>query len=237
MVSYLKTQDAKQKHMELEVIGQTVKKRDIYLAKFIKNPENPTILFVTQQHGNEQLTTEGALEFIKHLGTNKTKGVLDKVNVLILPMMNADGAMGDVDFSLDDYIADGGRHLTRANAVGVDLNRDHVNKIQPETQALHYNVLQKYNIDYMIDLHHQGTQARRDGKLVSGSMLYPTNSNVKPEVLEKSKKLGPAGYGRIAYGINADKAGCKQSNKIIERRCRKRNTNCFKIIWNKTNKE
>lgn len=197
MVSYLKTQDAKQKHMELEVIGQTVKKRDIYLAKFIKNPENPTILFVTQQHGNEQLTTEGALEFIKHLGTNKTKGVLDKVNVLILPMMNADGAMGDVDFSLDDYIADGGRHLTRANAVGVDLNRDHVNKIQPETQALHYNVLQKYNIDYMIDLHHQGTQARRDGKLVSGSMLYPTNSNVKPEVLEKSKKLGSVVFNAV----------------------------------------
>ncbi|HWL11486.1 MAG TPA: M14 family zinc carboxypeptidase [Ureibacillus sp.] len=197
MVQYLKTQDAKQDKMQLEVIGQTVKNRDIYLAKYITDPSNPTVLFLTQQHGNEQLTTEGALEFIKHLGTGKTKGLLENVNVLILPMLNADGAMGDVDFSLEDYVADGGRHLTRYNAVGTDLNRDHVDKIQPETQALHENVLQKYDIDYMIDLHHQGTNYERDGKLVSGSMLYPTNENVKPEVLEKSKKLGAVVFNAV----------------------------------------
>lgn len=197
MVQYLKKQDAKQGAMELEVIGQTVKNRDIYLAKYITNPNNPTVLFLTQQHGNEQLTTEGALEFIKHLGTNKTKGVLENVNVLIVPMLNADGAMGDVDFSLEDYVADGGRHLTRYNAVGTDLNRDHVDKLQPETQALHENVLQKYDIDYMIDLHHQGTDYERDGQLVSGSMLYPTNANVKPEVLEKSKKLGAVVFNAV----------------------------------------
>lgn len=197
LVEYLKTQDAKQDAMELEVIGQTVKGRDIYLAKYISNPDKPTILFLTQQHGNEQLTTEGALEFIKHLGTNKTKGVLENVNILILPMLNADGAMGDVDFSLDNYHADGGRHLTRYNAVEVDLNRDHVAKAQPETQALHKNVFQKYEIDYMIDLHHQGTQSQRDGQLVSGSILYPTNPNVDPEVLEKSKKLGAVVFNSV----------------------------------------
>lgn len=205
MVNYLKTQQAKQKNMELEVIGQTVKGRDIYLAKFIKNPDNPTILFLTQQHGNEQLTTEGALEFIKHLGTGKSKNVLDHVNILVIPMLNADGAMGDVDFSLDDYIADGGRHLTRYNALEVDLNRDHVKKEQPETQALHNNVLTKYDIDYMIDLHHQGTLSERDGKLVSGSILYPTNSAIDPAVIEQSKKLGavvfqavdPTGWGHL----------------------------------------
>ncbi|HEY4553500.1 MAG TPA: M14 family zinc carboxypeptidase [Bacillaceae bacterium] len=197
MVDFLKKQEQKQSSMQLEVIGQTMKGRDIYLVKYIKNPANPTILFLTQQHGNEQLTTEGTLEFIKHLGTGKTKGVLDNVNVLIVPMLNADGAMGDVDFSLDDYVADGGRHLTRYNAVGADLNRDHVDKIYPETIALHQNVLQKYDIDYMIDLHHQGAQSERDGKLVSGSILYPTNQNVKPEVLEKSKKLGAVVFNAI----------------------------------------
>jgi len=192
----LKAEDEKQKAMQLEVIGKTVKGRDIYLAKYISDEKNPTVLFLTQQHGNEQLTTEGALEFIKHLGTNKTKGVLDKVNILIVPMLNADGAMGDVDFSLDDYIAKG-RHLTRYNAVGTDLNRDHVAKLQPETQALHENVLGKYKIDYMIDLHHQGTQSEINGKLVSGSILYPTNAKVAPEVVEKSKRLGAIVYGAV----------------------------------------
>lgn len=197
LVEYLKTQDSKQDAMELEVIGQTVKGKDIYMAKYISNPENPTILFLTQQHGNEQLTTEGALEFIKHLGTNKTKGVLDNVNVLIIPMLNADGAMGDVNFSLDDYLADGDRHLTRYNANYVDLNREHdkaTSEMEPEARVLHENVFAKYDIDYMIDLHHQGTRSETEGELVSGSILYPTNSNVKPEVLEGSKKLGSVVY-------------------------------------------
>lgn len=42
----------------------------------------------------------------------------------------------------------------------------------------------------MIDLHHQGANSERDGKLVSGSILYPTTPNVDPAVLEGSKKLG-----------------------------------------------
>ncbi|WP_134702622.1 M14 family zinc carboxypeptidase [Ammoniphilus sp. YIM 78166] len=200
MVDYLKKQEAKQANMELEVIGQSVKGRDLYLVKYISNPENPTILFLTQQHGNEQLNTEGALEYIKHLGTGKTKGLLDNVNILVVPMLNPDGAMGDVNFSTDRYHADGGRHLTRANANNYDLNREHdkaTSAMQPEARALHENVLQKYSIDYLIDLHHQGTQSEVDGKYVSGSILYPTNGDVKPEVVAKSKKLGAVVYHAV----------------------------------------
>lgn len=208
LVDFLKVQDAKQEALELELIGESVKGRDIYLVKYISNPENPTILYLTQQHGNEQLATEGTLEFIKHLGTNKMKGVLDNVNVLIVPMLNPDGAMGDVNFSLEDYIAEGDRHLTRYNANGVDLNREHAKEIedmQPEQRAFYENVLEKYKIDYLIDLHHQGTRSAVDGELVSGSMLYPLNEDVDKEVVEKSKQLGsvvyhaidPTGWGHI----------------------------------------
>ncbi|MDS9470699.1 M14 family zinc carboxypeptidase [Sporosarcina pasteurii] len=194
---FLQKEHAKQQDMELEVIGQTVKGRDLYLVKYMKNRDNPTILFLTQQHGNEQLTTEGALEFVKHLGTGKMKGVTDDVNILIVPMLNADGAMGDVDFSLDDYVASGDRNLTRYNALGIDLNRDHITKIQPETKALHDNVMRKYDIDYMIDLHHQGTQSAIDNEYVSGSILYPTTPNVDEDVVLKSKQLGAVVYDAI----------------------------------------
>ncbi|GLB60050.1 M14 family zinc carboxypeptidase [Cytobacillus sp. NCCP-133] len=200
MVDYLKTQDAKQEAMDLEVIGNTVKGKKIYMAKYISNPENPTILFLTQQHGNEQLTTEGAMEFIKHLGTGKTSGVLENVNILVIPMLNADGAMGDVNFSLDDYLADGDRHLTRYNANYVDLNREHdkeTSEMEPEARSLHENVFEKYDIDYMIDLHHQGTLSETEGQLVSGSILHPTNEKVKPEVLEGSKKLGSVVFNAL----------------------------------------
>ena len=39
-----------------------------------------------------------------------------------------------------------------------------------------------YHIDYMIDLHHQGTQSRVDGDLVSGSILYPTSPDADQPV-------------------------------------------------------
>ncbi|MFP3442290.1 M14 family zinc carboxypeptidase, partial [Pantoea sp. SIMBA_133] len=82
---------------------------DIYLVKYITNPENPTILFLTQQHGNEALTTEGALDYIRHLGSNSqgNQELLENVNILIVPMYNADGAMVDVNFELENYLASG----------------------------------------------------------------------------------------------------------------------------------
>jgi murein tripeptide amidase MpaA len=108
--------------------------------------------------------------------------------------------MGDVNFSLDNYRADGGRHLTRYNANEIDLNREHdkpIGSMQAEVKALYENVFEKYKIDYMIDLHHQGTLSETEGELVSGSILHPTNSNVEADVLERSKKLGSVVYQSI----------------------------------------
>jgi uncharacterized protein len=201
LVAFLKDQDARQDAMTLEVIGQTVRGRDIHLVEYISDPDNPTVLYLTQQHGNEQLTTEATMEFIRSLGTGKNAGLLEDVNILIVPMLNADGAMGDVNFSLEDYLAAGDRHLTRYNANEIDLNRDHVAKSQPETQALHEGVLAAHDIDYAIDLHHQGTDREADGRLVSGAILHPTSPTVDPEVVEDSKRLGAVVYEAVnSYG-------------------------------------
>ncbi|WP_064093524.1 M14 family metallopeptidase [Rossellomorea aquimaris] len=198
MVKMLEQLDSKSDALTLEVYGQSVKGRDLYLAKFGNNKDNPTVLYLTQQHGNEALTTEGALQFIKHLTANskETKEMLENVNILIAPRLNVDGAEGDVNFSLDEYVS--GSH-TRYNANEVDLNRDHVDRNQPETRALHENVLQKYSPDYMIDLHHQGAETTLGDtdELVSGSILYPTNEEVNPEVVERSKKLGAVLYNTV----------------------------------------
>ncbi|RWZ60845.1 carboxypeptidase [Halobacillus fulvus] len=206
MVSFLEKLEQRSEALDLEIYGESVQGRDLYLAKFgTMDEDKPTILFLTQQHGNETLTTEGALEVIKYLSSNgkNVQDIIENVNVLIAPRLNVDGAEGDVNFSLDDYVS--GTH-TRYNANGVDLNRDHVDRNQPETKALHENVLQKYSPDYMIDLHHQGarTTLGETDELVSGSILYPTNSEVAPEVREQSKKLGSVVYHAIdskGYGL------------------------------------
>lgn len=210
LAAFLQKQTEKQPAMELTVIGQSVKGRDLYLASWISDPAKPTILYLTQQHGNEQLTTEGALEFIKHLGTGRGRDVLDGANILVVPMLNPDGAMGDVDFSLDGYIAHGDRHLTRYNAREVDLNRDHVDRLQPETQALHENVLAVHDIDYMIDLHHQGAYSAIDEEWVSGSILHPTTPNASADLVERSKRLGAVVYDAVdstGWGLIGKYAG------------------------------
>ncbi|MFC6256712.1 M14 family zinc carboxypeptidase [Kocuria oceani] len=223
LAAQLQDQDARQDALELKVIGQSVKGRDLYLAEYVSDPENPTILYLTQQHGNEQLTTEGALSFIKALGTGKSADLLQNVNILVVPMLNPDGAMGDVDFPLDDYLAKD-RHLTRYNANGIDLNRDHVARTQPETRALHENVLGAYDIDYMIDLHHQGTQPEVDGELVSGSILYPTTPHADPELVRRSQQLGavvhaaiePTGWGRLGKYVGGTAETISRNGIAVE---------------------
>ncbi|WP_147805206.1 M14 family zinc carboxypeptidase [Alkalicoccus halolimnae] len=183
--------------IELEIIGQSVKGRDIPLVKFGNNPDNPTILFLTQQHGNEVLITEGALNVIKNLSNNNkhNRGLAEEVNVFFVPRLNPDGAVGDVDFDISDHVAGG--IATRTNANNIDLNRDHNTLEQPETYALHNNVLRAYDIDYLVDFHHQGARSGIDGEYVSGSILYPTNEGVDPEVVEMSKQLGSVMYDAV----------------------------------------
>lgn len=192
--------------IETEIIGQSVQGRDIPLVKFGTNPDSPTILFLTQQHGNEVMTTEATLNVIKGLSNNSkhNRELAEEINIFFLPRLNPDGAVGDVNFDTSDHLAGG--IATRANANNVDLNRDHNTLSQPETLALHNNVLRAYDIDYLVDFHHQGARSGIDGELVSGSILYPTNELVDPEVREMSQRLGSVMYNAVedrGYGLLA----------------------------------
>lgn len=183
--------------IDTEIIGQSVQGRDIPLVKFGADPDNPTILFLTQQHGNEVMTTEAALNVIKGLSNNSKHNseLAEEINVFFLPRLNPDGAVGDVNFDISDHV--GGGIATRANASNIDLNRDHNTLSQPETYALHNNVLRVYDIDYLVDFHHQGARSGIDGEYVSGSILYPTNELVNPEVREMSQQLGSVMYNAV----------------------------------------
>jgi zinc carboxypeptidase len=79
--------------VELEVIGQTNFGKDIYLAK-VGNPLNDAVMIMTQQHGNEPMTTEAALKLLKKLGAGgqDVQGILDELYVLIIVRVNPEGA-------------------------------------------------------------------------------------------------------------------------------------------------
>ncbi|WP_202077450.1 M14 family zinc carboxypeptidase [Caldalkalibacillus salinus] len=197
MVQFLESVDKQAEHLTVETYGQSVQGRDLFLVKFGNNPDRPTIVILTQQHGNEALVTEAALRVIQQLSTNsqKVRELQEQVNVIFIPRLNVDGAEGDVNFDISHY--EGGGQATRYNANEADLNRDHNSLAQPETRALHEEVLQQYDIDYLIDFHHQGTQSAINDEYVSGSILYPTNPQVDPAVAHMSKQLGAVVYDAV----------------------------------------
>lgn len=90
--------------VELEVIGYSTQGRSIYLAK-VGNPTNTPVMIMTQQHGNEQMTTEAALQVLQKLatGSKQAMSVLEKLYVLMIVRVNPDGAelytRGNTNFS------------------------------------------------------------------------------------------------------------------------------------------
>ncbi len=181
MSNYLKKLECESDKIKLESIGKSVLGRDIYLIKVGKyNPEKKTVLILAQQHGNEGIPTEGILNALEKI-VNNTDGIykiIEKINLLIIPRLNVDKS--DL---IDNEVP------TRANINGVDLNRDHISRSQPETIALHENVLKKYKIDYAMDFHQQHENIT--------SILYPTNKSIEKDVIETSKKLGIGIYTQI----------------------------------------
>jgi hypothetical protein len=89
--------------IELEVIGQTNYGKDIYLAK-VGDPSLTPVMIMTQQHGNEPMTTESALQLLKKLGAGgkDVQGILDELYVLIIVRVNPEGSelftRGNADF-------------------------------------------------------------------------------------------------------------------------------------------
>ena len=80
----------------------------------------PTVLLVGQQHGNEPAGSEALLVVARELAQGLLEPLLDKINVIVVPRANPDGAAAD----------------QRATANGIDMNRDHLLLNTPEARAL-----------------------------------------------------------------------------------------------------
>ena len=73
----------------------------IYVAKFGEPDENKIRVFIqSSMHGDEQIHTNSCVELIQTLATSSNKDVLeilDKITIWIVPMLNPDGNMSEVD--------------------------------------------------------------------------------------------------------------------------------------------
>lgn len=199
--------------VELEVIGLTNQGRELYLAK-VGDPDNTPVMFQTQQHGGEPIGTESALQLIKFLSTGSARAmhILNELYVLIVVRVNPDGAelwqRYNDDPNAPNYQPSQG--LYTSGGVGWDINRFHFYNWEdsitylayltdpvaypyptnpvPEAQAV-MDAFKIYEPIWIIDVHGQGTYVTDEGENVTSSMLWPTNNDVDPDVVELSQQL------------------------------------------------
>ena len=82
--------------------------------------ERPTVLLVGQQHGDEPAGAEALLLVAQSLADGPLQDVLDRINVVVLPRANPDGAA----------------RQAAATTNGTDLGTDHLLLASPEARAV-----------------------------------------------------------------------------------------------------
>lgn len=103
---------------KLETLGFSYGNRVILVMKVTDNPlieeAEPEIRLVGTHHGNEKISTEVTLSFLKYLTENyssntQVSDLVDNREIWIIPILNPDGHVAN----------------NRTNGAGVDINRDY----------------------------------------------------------------------------------------------------------------
>ncbi|MCF6239942.1 MAG: hypothetical protein L3J74_01200 [Bacteroidales bacterium] len=188
---------------EMKILGNSVEGRTIYALS--AGTGKTKVLLWSQMHGNEPTATQALFDIFNFFNNpqelaSEAQNILDNLDLHFIPMLNPDGT----------------EVFKRRNALNIDLNRDALRQIAPET-----NILKKYRDglfpDFAFNLHDQNPYytAGATNKPATLSFLAPAY-NYEKDIDEKRKnsmqvigimntilqKLIPGQVGRYfdAYG-------------------------------------
>ena len=154
---------------QLSAIGSSFEGRNIYKVSF--GSGKIKILLWTQMHGNESTGTKAFFDLLKWFHDpgdllELRDELIAKLMIVTIPILNPDGA--------ESY--------TRISAQGIDLNRDVLDRLAPESILLQ-DELQGLKPDYCFNLHDQRTifSVGAPPKAATISFLAPSE--------EKSRKV------------------------------------------------
>jgi hypothetical protein len=197
--------------MSLEIIGSSNEGRDIHLASVGEGER--TILYLTQQHGNEPHGTEAAVQALRTLASSDQpaiRRIREELTVLMVVRANPDGSERywrqnvDPDCDATDATCLPGR--------GYDPNRWHDPRIDdsevpvPETVAMRETV-RRYSPELVVDYHGQLSYRTAEDEMVTTSVLwpiFPDSVEVTPErqaAIDDSKRVSRLVYDTLeSYG-------------------------------------
>jgi murein tripeptide amidase MpaA len=188
-----------QGRVTLEVIGQTNEDRDIYMARV--GTGDTTVMYITQQHGNEPLPTEAALQLLQHLGSSNSpevRQILSELTVLIVVRANPDGSER---YWRQNYDPDASGDFHTAGR-GFDINRYHDPALSPDDNpvpeaAAIRRAYERYQPDIVVDYHHQGSYVDADGNQITMSVFWPNASGVDADVVDCSRQVALVHYDTV----------------------------------------
>jgi hypothetical protein len=169
--------------LKVEIIGRSVKGRNLYAMKFSssefgQDASKIKVLIFAQQHGNEQSGKEAVLLLTLELLKSENHYLFDKIDLVLIPQVNPDGS--EVN--------------KRRNANGADLNRNHLILTEPETIALH-RFFDRFLFEVTMDVHEYspfGEDWRDYGYRKNSDINIGTTTNLN--VAESIRKLSDKDY-------------------------------------------
>ncbi len=155
--NYLEELTNDSKDLTLETLGLTSsgKKIPYVILKDdrFSNEEKITIWIHAMQHGDEPSSSEAAMSIIAHISKN-SEYYLKKLNVIIVPRLNMDGAEKEKRYSYNE----------------IDMNNDHIKLILEESKALKRKI-NIYKPKIIIDIHSYPASLKEFKKIPKGEII------------------------------------------------------------------
>lgn len=210
-----------QSNLEYESIGETWEGRPIPYVRI--DGGETDVFYVTQQHGDEQHTTEAALQLLQRFaaGGRQVDKILDEVTLHVIPRHNPDGwAPADDNETPQrenrrpEDVCHDGPYFGQNQCGSVDPNRQHYFGIDPdilaeadgidpdqipdenpspETQAM-LDKAAEVDADIVCDWHHQFTLRNDDCELINASTRWPLNEAAPEAAVNLSRQISAHAY-------------------------------------------
>ena len=155
-LAFLRKMDAQSKLMRIDHFGTTPQGRKMVAAILTKDgaklqDAKPVFLVQAGIHSGEIDGKDAMLMLIRDMLFKGKDSLLDKVNIVFIPALNADGHERSTPYSRPNQR--GPKEMGwRNTAQNLNLNRDFMKAEAPEMQAL-LALINKYDPDFYIDLH------------------------------------------------------------------------------------
>ncbi|MEG0136985.1 MAG: M14 family zinc carboxypeptidase [Cetobacterium sp.] len=168
----------------MNLLGPTQKGNYIPVVLLAKekvfNREKPTVMLIAQQHGNEPMGCDVLMATVKRVAKGDLTYLLDRINILIMPRINPDGA----------------KKFTRDSAERKDINADHISLSTVEARSIN-KIYEKYNPEVFVDIHEYISDLKSYSNILKGEaapyydllVLNPTNPNYSKELKQYTEKM------------------------------------------------